>query len=574
MSYNLVSNISSYCVSVPVLTYFSHIPTAIVALLLSSFVYYKTRKDNILTSKILLFISMSFALWTTLDLIIWTSNDSRQIMFAWSIVNLIEILSSSATLYFSYVFLEKKDVPLKYKIIGGSLITLFAIFIPTTINLISFNVPSCESEEGILKYYFYFLEILNFLLLIFYLIKKIIQSDKKNRRMKILFSIGVICFLLSFSGSNIIGSITKNWEILQYGLFGMPFFMAFLIYLIVEYRVFNIKLLAAQALVISIIVLISSQFFFIQTNTNRIITGATLLLAATFGFWLVKSVKKEYKQKEQLEIANVELKKLDKAKSDFINIASHQLRTPITVIQGVASMMLDGDMDKMPKKEKQEFYRAVWDKSKKLQIIIHDILNATEFEGKEYSTMDKKVDSIDLQELIGKIVQDFEVETKERDLDLVLLPTKEEIPKINGQQKYLEEVFINLINNAVKYTPSGKLTSDIRIARKGKGRAKIVVSIENEKNSKSVLIKVKDNGIGIPPEAAPNLFKRFSRADNAVSMYTDGTGLGLYIIKEIVEGHGGKVWFESELNKGTTFFVSLPINAKGADIKKRILNKS
>ncbi|MFA5080192.1 MAG: ATP-binding protein [Candidatus Paceibacterota bacterium] len=573
MSYNLVSNISSYCVSVPVLTYFSHIPTAIVALLLSSFVYYKTRKDNILTSKILLFISMSFALWTTLDLIIWTSNDSRQIMFAWSIVNLIEILSSSATLYFSYVFLEKKDVPLKYKIIGGSLITLFAIFIPTTINLISFNVPSCESEEGILKYYFYFLEILNFLLLIFYLIKKIIQSDKKNRRMKILFSIGVICFLLSFSGSNIIGSITKNWEILQYGLFGMPFFMAFLIYLIVEYRVFNIKLLAAQALVISIIVLISSQFFFIQTNTNRIITGATLLLAATFGFWLVKSVKKEYKQKEQLEIANVELKKLDKAKSDFINIASHQLRTPITVIQGVASMMLDGDMDKMPAKERQEFYLAVYDKSRKLQTIIHDILNATELEGKEYNVMDMKVDTIDLQKLISRIIQDFQVETKKRDLDLILLPAKGDIPKISGQEKYLEEVFINLINNAIKYTPSGKMTNDIRIIRKKRGRARIEVSIENSNNSKEVLIKVKDNGIGIPPETAPNLFKRFSRAENAVNMYTDGTGLGLYIVKEIVEGHGGKVWFESELNKGTTFFVNLPIETKGLDIKKRILRK-
>jgi signal transduction histidine kinase len=383
-----------------------------------------------------------------------------------------------------------------------------------------------------------------------------------------------MCFLASFSGSNVLGSMTKAWEVSQYGLFGMPLFMAFLIYLIIEYRVFNIKVLAAQALIVSIIMLIGSQFFFIQSDINRILTMIVMFLVVIFGFWLVKSVQKEADQKEQLEAANIELKKLDKAKSDFINIASHQLRTPITVIQGVASMMLDGDMDKMPKKEKQEFYRAVWDKSKKLQIIIHDILNATEFEGKEYSTMDKKVDSIDLQELIGKIVQDFEVETKERDLDLVLLPTKEEIPKINGQQKYLEEVFINLINNAVKYTPSGKLTSDIRIARKGKGRAKIVVSIENEKNSKSVLIKVKDNGIGIPPEAAPNLFKRFSRADNAVSMYTDGTGLGLYIIKEIVEGHGGKVWFESELNKGTTFFVSLPINAKGADIKKRILNKS
>ncbi|MDD5639848.1 MAG: ATP-binding protein [Candidatus Pacebacteria bacterium] len=560
--------------TVPQLLYFSHIPTALIALILGFFVFSKTKNSkNRFAGQLFLFVAILFTIWSILDVILWTNIDSDRVAFVWSIINFTALLVSSCTLYFSYVFLENKDVPFIFKFLFGFLLATYAIFIPTNINLDIFNLSNCEFEEGLLVNYYYFLETLFFSCLLIYLIKKIIKASKEKKKVITLFSLGVICFLLSFSGSNLFGNITKHWEIAQYGLFGMPIFMVFLIYLIIEYRVFNIKLLAAQALVISIIALISSQFFFIQTDTNRIVTGATLFLVAVFGFWLVNSVKKEYKQKEQLEIANAELKKLDKAKSDFINIASHQLRTPITVIQGVASMMLDGDMDKMSAKEKQEFYLAVYDKSRKLQTIIHDILNATELEGKEYNVMDMKVDTIDLQKLISKIIQDFQVETKKRDLDLILLPVKGNIPKISGQEKYLEEVFINLINNAIKYTPSGKVTNDIRIIRKKRGRAKIEVSIENSNNGKEVLIKVKDNGIGIPPETAPNLFKRFSRAENAVNMYTDGTGLGLYIVKEIVEGHGGKVWFESELNKGTTFFVNLPIETKGLDIKKRILRK-
>lgn len=572
MVFNFVSNIDYYCIAVPQLAYFSHIPTAIIALILGFFVFFKTKKNN-LASKILLFVAVSFSLWATLDLILWTSNDSRKIMFAWSIINFVEIIASMSTLYFSYVFLEKNDVSLKTKVIVGFFLGLFAIFIPTTFNLTGFSVPSCESQEGILKYYFYFIEVFFSFWLLIYLIKKILSSRGNDRKIKIFFSIGVFCFLFSFSGTNIIASITGNWEILQYGLFGMPMFMAFLIYLIIEYRIFNIRLLAAQGLVVSIILLVASQFFFIQNQTSRLLVAIILFLVSFFGWWLVRSVKKEYDQKEELRLANIELKKLDQAKSEFINIASHQLRTPITVIQGVASMMIDGDIDKMPLKERQKFYESVWVKSKKLQTIIHDILNATKLDNKD-SVMDRKSENIDLGALLDKVVRDFQIEASERDIELTLNKPKEGVPSIRGQQEYLEEVFINLINNAIKYTPSSKLTNDVRKIREDDMKAKIVVNIKEDSDTNSIVIAVKDNGIGISPSAASNLFKKFSRAENAVKMYTDGTGLELYIVKEIVEDHGGRVWFKSKLNKGTTFFVSLPIySEKISDVRNRILNK-
>lgn len=513
-------------------------------------------------------------------------------MFSWSIINLFEMLASSSTLYFSYVFLEKRDASLIYKIIFGLPLLIFMLFIPSTLNLTGFDSPNCEAGQGIFKYYFYIFEILVFLWLFIYLIKKIITSKSEERKMAIYFSIGAICFLASFSGANILASFTENWQILQYGLFGMPVFMAFLVYLIIRYKAFNIKLLGAQALVMGIIILIASQFAFIGNATNRILTIITLVIVSVFGWWLAISVKKENEQneslkelnkiiadqknkiekdKETVERANQELVRLDKAKTEFINIASHQLRTPISVISGVASMMLEGDMEKMPIEQKQKFYQSVWEKAKKLKVIVHDILNATNFANKKYSIMDQAAEPINVSELIQQIIKDFEMEVRDRDIDLTFTSEKN-VPEIRGQKDYLEEAFINLINNAIKYTPSSKMTKDVRGKREGNGRGKVAVSVKKDpKNPQGILIEVADNGIGIPEEAKAKLFQRFSRAQNAVNMYTDGTGLGLFIVKEIAEGHSGKVWFESELDKGTTFFVTLPVNPGGdVDIKEHI----
>jgi len=281
------------------------------------------------------------------------------------------------------------------------------------------------------------------------------------------------------------------------------------------------------------------------------------------------------KDKEIVEKANVELVNLDKAKTEFINIASHQLRTPISVISGVASMMLEGDIDRMPPEQRQKFYRSVWEKTKKLKFIVHDILNATSFANQKFSVVEETAETIDVPAMLGKIIGDFDMEVKERGIDLEL-HAEENVPPVKGQQKYLEEAFINLINNAIKYTPSANMTNDVRKKRERGERGRIAVSVKKDPgNPQNVLVEIADNGIGIPKEAKEKLFHRFSRAQNAVDMYTDGTGLGLFIVKEIAEGHGGKVWFESELGKGTSFFVNLPTSPKfNVDIKKRVAEDS
>jgi signal transduction histidine kinase len=286
----------------------------------------------------------------------------------------------------------------------------------------------------------------------------------------------------------------------------------------------------------------------------------------------IKLKKEVNRATTELLLANEELKKLDAAKSEFLNIASHQLRTPVSVIRGVASMLVAGDMEKLPLEEKKKFYNSILAKSNKLEVIIHDILNATSLSAKKFSVMDKDAEMIDLAKLIKDVLRDFEMEIGERELEVTFEQGKK-VPQISGQKEYLKEAFANLLTNAIKYTPTSKKTNDIRDTREGKGFLKIRIKSDPAEKNK-VLVIFEDNGIGISQEDAPKLFKRFSRAQNAKNMYTDGTGIGLFVVKEIVEGHNGKVWFESELGKGTTFFVSLPIvSAKKINVKEHIIKK-
>ena len=303
MIFNLISN-SEVCYlwmqsSTPQLLYFSHIPTAIIAVLLGAFVYFKN-KDS-LAGKILFFISLAFSLWSAFDLVLWLSQDTRLVMFFWSLINLTELLIFAGTLYFSYAFLERKDAPLKHKAIILLLLLPVVFFLPSRTNMDYFDSSYCGGIQGPIVSYVYFVEILIVLWTAIYSIKKIKSSKEEEKKIAAYFSIGIFLFLFSFSGTSLISTITGKWPISQYGLFGMPVFMGFLAYLIAQYNIFNIKLLSSQALIFAIIALIGSQFFFIENNTNIILNSITMILVSLFGWWLVNSVKKEINAKEVLE---------------------------------------------------------------------------------------------------------------------------------------------------------------------------------------------------------------------------------------------------------------------------------
>ncbi len=391
MGFNFVTNLESCYVDVPSLLYYSHIPAGIIAFCFGLFVILKSRSVE---AKALFAIGIFFALWVFCDLLLWMSHDSRVIMFVWSLVNLLENFVSALTLYFVYIFLEKKDVLFRWKIFVGALFLPFLALLPTAFNLKDFNVAVCEANQGSLIYYFYFLEGLFFFWLLGFLVYKLFRASKRERNQVILLSFGSILFLLSFSGANIAGSVASiinpdnpdNWKILQYGLFGMPVFMGFLAYLIVRYQAFNIKVIATQAIVIALSILIGAQLFFIKTQINFFLTSITFLLSILFGSMLIRSVKNEIERKEELQIvtdklaaANVELKRLDQSKTEFISIASHQLRTPLTAIKGFVSLLLEGSYGTVPVAI-ADILNKVYTANERIIHLVEDLLNVSRME--------------------------------------------------------------------------------------------------------------------------------------------------------------------------------------------------
>lgn len=234
------------------------------------------------------------------------------------------------------------------------------------------------------------------------------------------------------------------------------------------------------------------------------------------------------------------LRKLMEMRSEFLDITSHQLRTPVSVIKGVLSMMEEGTL---PPKKRKEFLRGALEKSIKLGEIINDILRASEMDSDKFSL---NLKPIDLKPIMEKIAKDKKQTSEIKKVKLIFIFPKEPLPLVLADERYLEQAIVNLINNSFQYTLKGVIT----------------VTTAEEKNS--VVVRVIDTGIGIPKEDQGKLFQKFGRAENAIATYTDGSGLGLFIVKQIVDAiPGAKIYIEkTEVGKGTTFALALPIAKK------------
>jgi signal transduction histidine kinase len=230
------------------------------------------------------------------------------------------------------------------------------------------------------------------------------------------------------------------------------------------------------------------------------------------------------------------LKKLMDMRSEFLDITSHQLRTPVSVIKGVLSMLEEGSI---PPERIKEFITGAMEKSIKLGETISDILRASEMDSDKFILT---LRPIDLTEMLVKLQEDKRRTAEMKNIKMIYkIPKK--LPLVSTDPKYAEHALINMLNNALQYTVAGSITTSAEVT------------------PTHVIIRVADTGIGIPPEEREKMFTKFGRAKNAVTTFTDGTGLGLYIIKEIVEANpGAKIEIEkSEVGKGTTFALWFPL---------------
>ncbi|HOW60129.1 MAG TPA: HAMP domain-containing sensor histidine kinase [Candidatus Moranbacteria bacterium] len=552
---------------VPFILYYALIPGMLISLLLGFFVLYK--RKNELDSKLLFLVSIAFFIWGFFALVLFATVESRSVIFFWSLTILIEPLIYILSLYLTYVFIYKKDISFLKKGILFLLLLPLIVLVPTKFNLLGVNVATCDAIEGPLAlYYTYFLEIISsFWIIILSIIRYRTSNDYKEKNKIIYFAIGISIFLLTFSSGNIIGSFTSDWVSSQYGYFGMPIFMGFLAYIIVKYKAFNIKLIGAQALVIGLIILIGSQFLFIKNTASIVLTGITLVLVGGIGIALIRSVKLEVERKEMLQKmadslaeANDQLRVLDNAKTEFISIASHQLRTPVTAIKGFSSLLMEGSYGEMSNTIRGAIEK-IYVSSENLANLIEDLLNVSRIES---GRMTFSFENANIGKMLSDLYENFLILAKSKKFYLDLKLPKDPIPEFKMDFNKVRELVSNFIDNALKYTEKGGVTISAEIRDEGviiddRG---FVKTEEKSSYGKVVRITVSDTGIGIPKEEIHFLFRKFSRGKDVSRLHVSGTGLGLYVGKAIAEAHHGAVWVESDgPGMGSRFMIEIPINS-------------
>jgi len=244
----------------------------------------------------------------------------------------------------------------------------------------------------------------------------------------------------------------------------------------------------------------------------------------------------------ELTQANERLRKLDGDKSNFITVVAHQLRTPLSGIKWTISLLLKGDLGSLTK-EQENFLSKASESNDRMITLVNDMLGADRIDS---GKLRYDFEPVQLLDVVDKAIAELSVPVAARGLTVTVINRPSSLPPVLADKVKIRSVFSNLLDNAIKYSKAG---GKVEVTLRGSGE--------------EVEVCIKDNGIGIPKEEQRNIFERFFRAKNAVKAETDGSGLGLYIAKSIVEKHHGRMRFESEEGKGVIFCFSIPV-AKGA----------
>jgi|SRR3989339_70853 len=232
-------------------------------------------------------------------------------------------------------------------------------------------------------------------------------------------------------------------------------------------------------------------------------------------------------------------KEIDKAKTEFVSLASHQLRTPLSTVNWYSEMLLTGDVGEVTTEQKK-YLEEIYNGNQRMVELVNTLLDVSRI---ELGTLVVESKPTNIVKLTQNVINEQKLQIIEKKIKLS--PSFEDnIPLITADPKLLRMVIQNLLSNAIKYTPDG-------------GKIRASLSLDEKKN---VILKISDTGYGIPANQQDKIFSKLFRADNVIGKDTEGTGLGLYIAKSIVEQVGGKLWFESEENQGATFYVALPLH--------------
>lgn len=325
-------------------------------------------------------------------------------------------------------------------------------------------------------------------------------------------------------------------------------FVLLVAYAIIKHNALEVKTIAAEIGVTMFTLASFIEVFLSKNSVELLFRTGVFLIVLVFSLVLLRSVKKEIERREQvtqlahsLERANIRLQELDRQKTEFLSIASHQLRTPLSILKGYIELIDDGAYGKVGKKL-HGILHNMDDSNERLVRLVNEFLNITRLEQERTKYVFAKTSMADM---VGSVVQELDLRAKEKGLSISWKTPKGNTAVVMDEEK-VRQVAFNYIDNAIKYSDTGT----------------VAVSVKPEEDG--VAVRVKDNGFGFEKIDEVNFFQKFYRGENVKGTNVNGTGLGLYVCRKFIEAHGGKVWAHSEgLKKGSEFGFWLPKQPTG-----------
>jgi signal transduction histidine kinase len=297
-----------------------------------------------------------------------------------------------------------------------------------------------------------------------------------------------------------------------------------------QHKIFNMKTIATEILVFGLWIFILVRTILFQNTTDQLIEGVLLLIVLVFGIFLILSVDKEVKSREALSVAN-------KAQSETMNFITHQIRGVFTDTKAGLAAIIEGDLGAVADPMKNTVSHML-ERQNRGVIEVETFLKADRIDN---GTVKYEMKPFDFKQMVIQLADQEKARAESKKLKYEVRISDGDYV-INGDQTYLGQVVSNLIDNAIRYTPAGSV--EIGLARK----------------DDRVTFSVKDSGVGVNEEDSKKLFTKYGHGKDSRRINTESNGLGLFIVKGIVDGHHGKIWYESTgAGKGTTFMVELPV---------------
>lgn len=515
---------------------------SVIEILIGFYVFIRGKQDS--SSKFFTLFAVLTGCWVFLNALSYTEFLVKTVYF-------LGLILSVTCLFWvaSFSGRERFKKYVYYALYGLVFFFGFVIYFSDLIIYFKIGSPSDIPQFFGLLYPAYVIFFMSLVFYVLFLIPIELHRAKGTRKTQLLLVfigvylfavlVALIDFILPTFG--ITSLMNSNYDVLT-----SLFFVGFSAYAILKFRLFSVKVFAVEALSIVITVIILIRLI-TSTGPEQTINGILFIFVLIFSFMLVRNTMKETKTRDKIErlaedfvVANEQLRQIDKQKSDFISIASHQLRTPLTAIKGYASMILEGSFGEVSSKAKEAVFK-IFEANQRMIMTVENFLTMARI---EHGRMFYKFEVTDFQKIVKDVVEELRPIASSAGLYINFRENSGREYLINADFVKMKQVAHNLLADSIHHTPRGFIEVFLTLSQYGD----------------YVTLAISDTGEGAAREELDTIFqKRLPEENVKLSAIHRQDETELYIIKEIVKDHGGQVWAESEgLSRGKTYFVEIP----------------